>query len=323
MPVWKFLPAPHVAHPQVFRAAVDLKQRDLVTECLLLLLPQFGSPTADSTGEQQSPVGVERLQLKSTVQRWPLLPWPRAPALPLTWNSAHACGPSAVSPAAVSEVIDYMDATLSKVVLTQVRCSWMACCTVAKLWLTAGKGCCTATATFGCAVLTRRLPSPPLPAPQLAMHGSLPTAAVLRRRSSSASSRSGSSGPASEAGVSEGSISISPCSQYEGTAVECTTPRTGRASSFSGISRRSSRSYEAERAASVSAGNGGLLLGARQTYRCAEGRVQQPFCTLTPGYAQRALLLRVLFVPPPAHPPQVDALKRRFVETLESKGWGM
>lgn len=54
--------------------------------------------------------------------------------------------------------------------------------------------------------------------------------------------------------MSEGSISISPCSQYEGTAVECTTPRTGRASSFSGISRRSSRSYEAERAASVSAG---------------------------------------------------------------------
>jgi len=30
---------------------VDLKQRDLVTECLLLLLPQFGSTTSDSTGE--------------------------------------------------------------------------------------------------------------------------------------------------------------------------------------------------------------------------------------------------------------------------------
>ncbi|KAI7837632.1 hypothetical protein COHA_008556 [Chlorella ohadii] len=154
---------------EVFRAAVDLKQRDLVTECLLLLLPQFGSTTSDST---------------------------------------------------VSEVIDYMDATLSKVVLTQ-----------------------------------------------LAMHGAVPTAATLRR-SISPSSRSASSGPASEAGVSEGSISISPCSQFEGTAVECTTPRTGRASSFSGISRRSSRSYEAERAASV------------------------------------------------------DALKRRFVETLEAKGWG-
>ncbi|PRW44473.1 kelch 5 isoform A [Chlorella sorokiniana] len=165
---------------EVFRAAVDLKQRDLVTECLLLLLPQFGSPTADST---------------------------------------------------VSEVIDYMDATLSKVVLTQ-----------------------------------------------LAMHGALPTAAALRRRSSSASSRSGSSGPASEAGVSEGSISISPCSQYEGTAVECTTPRTGRASSFSGISRRSSRSYEA-------------------------GRSSRSF------EAERAA--------------SVDALKRRFVETLEAKGWGM
>ena len=89
------------------------------------------------------------------------------------------------------------------------------------------------------------------------MHGAVPTVAALQRRGS-ASSRSGSSGPASEAGVSEGSISISPCSQYEGTAADCpTTPRTGRASSFSGISRRSSRSYEAERAAEVGAGRGG------------------------------------------------------------------
>ncbi|KAI7837633.1 hypothetical protein COHA_008557 [Chlorella ohadii] len=54
---------------EVFRTAVDLKQRRLVTECLVLLLPQFGRCTADST---------------------------------------------------VAAVIDLMDATLSKVVLTQL-----------------------------------------------------------------------------------------------------------------------------------------------------------------------------------------------------------
>ena len=37
---------------QVFRAAADLKLRCLVTECLALLLPQFGRPTADGTGAQ-------------------------------------------------------------------------------------------------------------------------------------------------------------------------------------------------------------------------------------------------------------------------------
>ena len=58
------------ALPQVFRAAVDLQQRRLVTECLVLLLPQFGRRASDAT---------------------------------------------------VAQVIELMDATLSKVVLTQVR----------------------------------------------------------------------------------------------------------------------------------------------------------------------------------------------------------
>lgn len=42
------LPAP--LSPQVFRAAVDLKLRRLLTECLVQLLPQFGRCTADTTG---------------------------------------------------------------------------------------------------------------------------------------------------------------------------------------------------------------------------------------------------------------------------------
>ena len=41
---------------------MELKQRRLVTECLVLLLPQFGRSTSDSTGEGWVGLGAWTLQ---------------------------------------------------------------------------------------------------------------------------------------------------------------------------------------------------------------------------------------------------------------------
>lgn len=150
-------------HPQVFRAAVDLKQRDLVTECLLLLLPQFGSPTADSTGAQPCLWVMGDSKLEAQCSAGCCSPGPltcRASGL-----AQRSClRPLRRSPAAVSEAIDYMDATLSKVVLTQVRHSWVACCTAscASLrWTCAALNC---RIWLGCPHSSPSLSSPPHPA---------------------------------------------------------------------------------------------------------------------------------------------------------------
>ena len=96
-------------HTQVFKVAVELKQRRLVTECLVLLLPQFGRCTADSTGARRAP--------GQACKRGALRCKPAAP-------SAAAARPPMPPPPpclhAVAAVIDLMDATLSKAVLTQV-----------------------------------------------------------------------------------------------------------------------------------------------------------------------------------------------------------
>ena len=113
--------------PQVFRTAVELKQRRLVTECLVLLLPQFGRSTSDSTGEGwvglcartlqhaqhgTADAGSWRLRLVAAVQL-------RSQACCLRLRS-ELCSATP----AVAAVVDLMDATLSKVVLTQV--GWLA-----------------------------------------------------------------------------------------------------------------------------------------------------------------------------------------------------
>lgn len=116
--------APSSLLPQVFRAAVDLKQRRLVTECLLLLLPQFGRSTSDSTGEARlgSAVGCKAGHRSLHAARLPICPIASVAAAPV---AQHCCHPLPLP--AVSEVIDYMDATLSKVVLTQVRLASTLC----------------------------------------------------------------------------------------------------------------------------------------------------------------------------------------------------
>lgn len=101
---------PEEAVLEVFRAAVDLKQRRLVTECLVLLLPQFGRCTGDAT---------------------------------------------------VAAVIDYMDATLSKAVLTQVR-ALCPCVVPALLWALFGSGQRSTASSLLASALTAPLPSPSL-----------------------------------------------------------------------------------------------------------------------------------------------------------------
>jgi hypothetical protein len=122
---WPVKPAcpPSLAVLQVFKAAADLKLRQLTTDCLVLLLPQFGRPTADGTG-----VGA-RWRLGAAGCLRSCLCLPEAALLQsssangpvqdsigrlLPSSSCRACLP------AVAAAIDHMDAALSKAVLTQV-----------------------------------------------------------------------------------------------------------------------------------------------------------------------------------------------------------